>query len=114
MLEQYFGDCGALVGRPVLMRDPATGKCKGVGWVSFESAAAMAQAVAKDGSRMGGRQLRISVATKHSSGLRPSVQAAGTHTPALIHEILRELVWSQPVRLRQRHTGTLCGVVTGR
>ena len=29
------------------MRDPATGKCKGVGWVSFEDAAGMAKAVAK-------------------------------------------------------------------
>eukprot|EP00964_Phaeocystis_antarctica_P136260 scaffold100688_cov48-Phaeocystis_antarctica.AAC.2 len=61
-----------------------TGKCKGIGWVTFATEAGHAQAMGWDGSEYGGRRLAITSATKQHTGFRPSMQAPGTHTPALL------------------------------
>ena len=34
-LREYFAPAGQIVGEPRLMMHPQTGKCKGVGWITF-------------------------------------------------------------------------------
>ena len=60
----------------------------------------MEEALSWDGCEFGGRRIHISVATKGTLnakwGIKPTFQAAGTHTPALLEECIRELTSSDP------------------
>lgn len=53
----------------------------------------MKRALANDGASFGGRHLSITVATKKAgAGIKGTVQEPGTHTPALLAEVLRDVV----------------------
>ena len=95
-LKTWFGEAGEIVGEARLMTHPQTGKCKGIGWITFATEKAFAAALTWDGCEYGGRRLAISSATKQHTGFRPSVQAPGTHTPALLQEVLRAMVAPNP------------------
>ena len=95
-LKAWFGEAGEIVGDVRLMTNPQTGKCKGIGWITFATEAGHAQAMSWDGSEYGGRRLAISSATKQHTGFRPSVQAPGTHTPAMLHEVITAMVAPDP------------------
>ena len=95
-LKAWFGEAGEIVGDVRLMTNPQTGKCKGIGWITFATEAGHAQAMSWDGSEYGGRRLAISSATKQHTGFRPSVQAPGTHTPAMLHEVIKAMVAPDP------------------
>ena len=90
-LGEYFTEAGPMVGLPRLMKTP-TGACKGVGWITFETVAAMDEAVRWNGCNYGGRHLQITRAKQIHSGFRPTLQEAGTHTPALLKETVAALV----------------------
>ena len=66
--------CASRAGAPRLMKT-ADGACKGVGWITFATQAAMEEAVSWNGCRMGGRSLQISAAKAAHTGFRPSYQA---------------------------------------
>ena len=83
-----------------------TGKCKGIGWVTFATEAGHAQAMGWDGSEYGGRRLAITSATKQHTGFRPSMQAPGTHTPALLQVHLLCTSFAPPVHLLCTSCGT--------
>ncbi|KAL1511295.1 hypothetical protein AB1Y20_006100 [Prymnesium parvum] len=91
-LKRFFSAAGEVVGDARLMTHPTTGKCKGVGWVTFATEQAVRQALGWDGAPYGGRRLSISPATRQHTGFRPSVQPPGTHTPALLAEVVRAMV----------------------
>lgn len=93
-LAELFKEAGAIVGTPRLMTHPQTGKCKGVGWVTFATQAALSKALTWDGYKFGGRSLSVSHGKSVHTGIRPSVQAHGTHTPALLREVVAKLVAS--------------------
>ena len=95
-LKEFFSAAGPIVGAPRLMLHPQTGKCKGIGWVTFASAAGLQEALRWDGAALGGRHLSISAAKAFHTGIRPSVQAPGTHTPAMLKECVSKLVGSDP------------------
>ena len=95
-LRKWFAEAGEIVGEARLMTHPQTGKCKGVGWLTFATEAGFTEALGWDGCEYGGRRLAISSATKQHTGFRPSVQAPGTHTPALLQEVLRAMVAPDP------------------
>ena len=95
-LKEFFSAAGPIVGAPRLMLHPQTGKCKGVGWITFATEKGVTEALSWDGVNYGGRRLNISSATKQHTGFRPSVQAPGTHTPALIEEVLSKMVKPDP------------------
>ena len=97
----------------------ADGACKGVGWITFATQAAMEEAVSWNGCRMGGRSLQISAAKAAHTGFRPSYQAAGTHTPALLEEVLEQLIKPAPNGMvidatfgRGGHTRAMLGRMT--
>ena len=97
----------------------ADGTCKGVGWITFATQAAMEEAVSWNGCRMGGRSLQISAAKAAHTGFRPSYQAAGTHTPALLEEVLEQLIKPAPNGMvidatfgRGGHTRAMLGRMT--
>ena len=79
---------GVAGGAPRLLRD-GSGLCKGVGWITFATEAALSEALSWDGASFGGRRLSITSATQQHTGVRPSLQAPGTHTPALLAEVVR-------------------------
>ena len=91
-LRSFFADAGEIVGSPRLMTHPQTGKCKGVGWITFKSQQGMAEALSWNGCAFGGRHLSISAAKQAHTGVRPTLQAPGTHTPALINEVIAKMV----------------------
>eukprot|EP01065_Artemidia_motanka_P008192 TRINITY_DN14106_c0_g1_i1.p1 TRINITY_DN14106_c0_g1~~TRINITY_DN14106_c0_g1_i1.p1 ORF type:complete len:570 (+),score=219.25 TRINITY_DN14106_c0_g1_i1:96-1712(+) len=92
-LWELFAEAGEIVGKPTLLRD-AGGKCKGAGWVSFATEKAMWEAISWSGYAYGGRHLEVTKAKKYSHGHTPTVQQYGTHTPALLAEVLRRVVGS--------------------
>ena len=94
-LLELFQEAGEIVGPPRLMTDSHTGKCKGVGWITFATPAGLAKALTWDGYKVGGRSLSVQRGKAVHTGLRPSVQAPGTHTPALLHEVVAKLVGSE-------------------
>ena len=94
-VTKLFSPCGTLAKPPVLMRDYATGMPKGAGWVTFQTKAGADKALAQlNGYGLRGRHLQVTHATfrKESPGLRGQQQAPGTHSPALLAEILATLV----------------------
>ena len=62
-MKEFFSECGEIDGRVRLLRDRETGKCKGIGWVTFTSAEGMANAISNDGCEYGGRHLSITAGT---------------------------------------------------
>jgi hypothetical protein len=94
-LRAFFADAGEIVGMPRLMTNPQ-GKCKGVGWITFASKSGLDEALRWDGCSFGGRHLAISVGKQAHVGIRPTLQAPGTHTPALINEVVAKLVGPNP------------------
>jgi 16S rRNA (cytosine1402-N4)-methyltransferase len=97
-LETIFAPCGALAKPPALLRDFATGAPKGCGWVTFATSAGAAGCLAMDGYALRGRHLALSAATcrKERPGLKGAPQAPGTHTPALLLEVLAALIKPDP------------------
>jgi RNA recognition motif-containing protein len=76
-VAELFSRYGALMGDVRLMRNPATGACKGAGFVSFVTEASRAAALAGDGAKFGGRHLSITVAKTGTFGVRATEQAFG-------------------------------------
>ena len=98
-LVALFSPCGPLARPPALLRDFHSGQPKGCGWVTFSTAAGAQRALReRQGAPMRGRHLALSVATcrKERPGLRGAPQAPGTHTPALLSEVLGALVRPHP------------------
>ena len=90
-VRELFAHCGPME-EPVLMRDTSSGMCKGVGWITFKTADAFAKGLAMNGAPMGGRHIAVSVATVRAGAPKGTAQAPGTHTPALIDEVVQSLV----------------------
>jgi 16S rRNA (cytosine1402-N4)-methyltransferase len=63
------------------------GACKGCGWITFRERKAFEEALSWNGCAFGGRHLQISKGKAAHTGFRPTLQAAGTHTPALLKEV---------------------------
>jgi RNA recognition motif-containing protein len=100
-VEGIFGGCGDLDGPPVLQRDFSSNKPLGFGWVTYVRHADAAVALQTlNGHSLRGRHLDVSVATvrreRPHMQLRGTQQAAGTHSPALLQEILSALVGPDP------------------
>ena len=95
-LRKFFAEAGQIVGEARLMTHPQSGKCKGVGWVTFATEEGLATALSWNGCRFGGRNLSVTVGKVVHTGFRPSVQAHGTHTPALIQEVIAKMVAPDP------------------
>ncbi|KAJ1888104.1 Eukaryotic translation initiation factor 4B, partial [Coemansia sp. IMI 209127] len=75
-VRQMFGSSGISSVR--LIRNRETDRLKGFGYVEFESAEALKSAVAKDGSELGGRPLRIDVSEARDNHDRPEDPLANT------------------------------------
>ena len=85
-VSQFFAGCGEIVAPGLkLMRDHATGRVIR-GFVRFATAEGIRAALARDLERLSGRGVSVSVAT--STG---TMQAEGTHTPAMFGEVVRTL-----------------------
>ena len=95
-VAEFFSQFGPLRGDVRLLRHPATGRCKGAGFVTFAAEHSRDAALAKDGVKFGGRHLSITVAKTGTFGVRGTDQAAGTHTPAMLSETIRALVAPDP------------------
>ena len=96
-VKDFFADCGPIVGDARLMWDNATGLCKGVGWLSFKTEDGFRNALGMDKAEYldSGRHIAVSSATKTMRGggwVSGTVQAAGTHTPAMFQEVLANVV----------------------
>eukprot|EP00931_Biecheleriopsis_adriatica_P025694 TRINITY_DN15701_c0_g1_i1.p1 TRINITY_DN15701_c0_g1~~TRINITY_DN15701_c0_g1_i1.p1 ORF type:complete len:498 (+),score=70.95 TRINITY_DN15701_c0_g1_i1:331-1824(+) len=78
------------------MVDSKTGNCKGIGWITFASKEGFEEALGWHGCQFGGRKLDIKAGKQFHTGVRPSVQAPGTHTPALCEEVVKKLVSPNP------------------
>ena len=91
-LQTFFADAGEIVGTARLLKHPQTGKCKGVGWLTFATEEGLKEALKWDGCAYGGRHLSVTAAKQQHTGIRPTLQAPGTHTPALLHEVLGSMV----------------------
>lgn len=91
-LAAYFSECGEIVGKPRLMRHAQSGECKGIGWITFATQAAFNEALSWNGCKFGSRNLSLTAGKAFHTGIRPSLQAPGTHTPALFKEVVRDLV----------------------
>ena len=89
-----FAPCGALAKPVSLLRDFASGAPKGAGWVTFASPSSAHAALKLNGAPLRGRHLEVTLAThrKERPGLKGQLQVAGTHTPALLAEVLSSLV----------------------
>ena len=86
-LRDFFSTAGDVVGEARLMVNAQNGKCKGVGWVTYAKEEDFRKALQFDGATFYGRRLCVTSATKQHTGFRPTVQAPGTHTPALLEEV---------------------------
>ncbi|CAE7407119.1 rsmH [Symbiodinium microadriaticum] len=95
-LKEFFGEVRPEVGEPRIMLDSKTGNCKGIAWITFASKDAFQTAISWTGSSFQGRKLEIKAGKQFHTGIRPSVQAPGTHTPALCAEVVKKLVAPNP------------------
>jgi len=97
VLADLFSDCGEILGDVRLRRNPQDGSCMGIGWITFATTEASKKAVLKSGVRYPGgpkgRGINVTPATvtlaTTAARERGSLQAAGTHTPAMCEETLR-------------------------
>jgi 16S rRNA (cytosine1402-N4)-methyltransferase len=104
VLADLFSDCGEILGDVRLRRSPQDGSCMGIGWITFATTEASKKAVLKSGVRYPGgpkgRGINVTPATvtlaTTAARERGSLQAAGTHTPAMCEETLRVLVLPDP------------------
>jgi len=101
-LQEFLAaNCGPLSKGVVLMKD-AEGWCKGAGWATFVSEESMREALLLDGTEYGGRHIQVTVAKQGVfNGAKldaptGTVQEAGTHTPALCNDVVRELIGGDP------------------
>ena len=105
-LAEIFSKCGEILGDVRLRRNPQDGSCMGIGWITFDTAEAASKAVRMTGTKYpghqahGGRGMHVShaIVTLATTAARErgSMQAAGTHTPAMCEETLRVLVLPDP------------------
>lgn len=95
-LKAFFSEAGPIVGEPRIMLDSRTGSCKGIAWITFQDKVAFEKAVSWSGCDFNGRCLEIKAGKQFHTGIRPSVQAPGTHTPALCEEVVKKLVAPNP------------------
>ena len=103
-LAELFKSCGEILGDVRLKRNPQDGSCMGIGWITFATAEGSKKACLKSGSRYPGgppgRGINVTPATvtlaTTAARERGSLQAAGTHTPAMCEETLRVLVLPDP------------------
>ena len=84
-VEAFFAGCGALALKPKLMRDHKTGRVIR-GFVRFADEAGIRAALRRDLARLGGRSVSVTVATTCGT-----MQASGTHTPAMFEECVEAL-----------------------
>ena len=82
----HFEGCGAIAGDVRLMYNHSTGNVIR-GFITFETDQGFENALAKDYSFFGGRNISVTQATTTGT-----MQAAGTHTPAMLAEILKRLI----------------------
>ena len=68
-LKSFFGDCGN-VEEVSLIKDRATGRLKGFGFVEFESKDGADAALEKNGEKLQDRELKISIAKERTSSDR--------------------------------------------
>ena len=94
-LKEYFASCGAITGEPSLMRNPQGG-CKGMGWINFARPDGASKALKMNGCKFMGRNLQVTRGRTRAGAVKGTVQAAGTHSPALIEEVLARLVAPNP------------------
>lgn len=66
-LKKFFKECGGIVDVRIA-KDRDTGKIKGFAHVDFESADGLQQAIAKNGSELEGRELKIDASANKSGG----------------------------------------------
>lgn len=92
--QQIFSSCGPLAKPVSLLRDFNTGQSKGAAFVTFIDEQGLAKALKMNGKAIRGRHLEVTQATsrKERPGLRGQQQELGTHTPALLTEVLHFLV----------------------
>jgi 16S rRNA (cytosine1402-N4)-methyltransferase len=84
----HFESCGPIAGDVRLMYNHSTGNVIR-GFITFDTDAGFQNALAKDLSHFQGRSISVIQATTTGT-----MQAAGTHTPALLAEILRRLIYN--------------------
>ena len=84
-VSQFFDGCGRLEKAPRVLTDRATGKVIR-GFVTFAEEQGLRNALQRDGGKLGGRNISVSVATTHGT-----MQADGTHTPAMAAEVVEAI-----------------------
>lgn len=95
-LKAFFSEAGEIQGEPALLRDPSSGKCKGMGWITFVAEEACAEALTWNGCYFMGRNLNITPGYTRAGAPQGTIQAVGTHTPALIEEVVARMVLPDP------------------
>ena len=90
-LIDLFKHVPDLVGQPRILKNHLA-QCKGVAWITFQTQKAYQIAMQMDKTHFKGRTLQITPAKQAHTGFRPSLQAAGTHTPAMLNECVEQLV----------------------
>ena len=65
-VEDHFSDCGSIV-EVILVKDRATGRSKGFGFVEFETEDQAEAATKLDGQECDGRALKVSIAREKQS-----------------------------------------------
>jgi len=102
-VRALFESCGEIVGDVRLLRAGSSGRCKGVGWVTFAEHAGAKAALARDGLQYDGRNVQVTMAKQGSwsgghaasvGGVTGTIQEGGTHTPAMAKEVVAAIVGS--------------------
>ena len=81
-VTRFFAGCGPLEKAPRILKDRATGRVIR-GFVTFAEEQGLQNALQKDGHKLGGRNVSVTVATTHGT-----CQQEGTHTPAMASEVV--------------------------
>ena len=81
-VTRFFDGCGALEKAPRILKDRATGRVIR-GFVTFAEEQGLQNALQRDGHKLGGRNVSVTVATTHGTA-----QQDGTHTPAMASEVV--------------------------
>mmetsp|Transcript_107122 Transcript_107122/g.301480 ORF Transcript_107122/g.301480 Transcript_107122/m.301480 type:complete len:497 (+) Transcript_107122:136-1626(+) len=92
-LAVFFGEAGKIIGAPRLLLE------RGFAWITFDSPAAVAEAMSWSGCYFGSRILYVDAAKSFhiaakslNTGNCPSVLEFGTHIPALCEEVVQKMV----------------------